>query len=318
MKSNSSNFPDSRLKTTEEPKEICIAHSPDADDRFMFWALREGFVKSPRFSFTWREADTQTLNNIALAEPCPEVCAISAIHYLHVSQKYQPLKMGCSVGNNYGPVIVAEPWVKKLLQEGLREALSQTVFLSPGTKTTAHHVAAILNFGLAGLGQSGFPKIEEVPISPMSLVFERLAELSKQKIPAIALLIHEGRLIYQNFGLDLVLDLGKVWHERFHCSLPLGINVISRRLPLLVREELAKLFKESFDWGQAHRLEFAAETQKSSSPYKTHLNQKELLEYLDLYANETTGNVTEADKLAFETLFREAASQKGVIACDWI
>lgn len=304
----------------ESTRLIRIAHSPDADDRFMFWPLRTGKVSLPGYAFTFVEADTQTLNIMAETER-PEVCAISAVHYGRVWEWYQPLRMGCSVGNNYGPVlVVTRERAAALGPESQRDPIPQVRLsgvhlLSPGSKTTAQSVLTELGYL--------FASCEDVPIVPIERVFERLHDCEASGQPTAALLIHEGRLIFEDFGCVRVLDLGRAWMTRTGGSLPLGMNVISRAMPEADRRALAALFVASCRYAQAHREEFVAEAGRAGSPFQTPLSAQALREYLDLYANDTTTEVSPADQVSFETLLKSAAipgtpagTSKPVV--DWI
>jgi 1,4-dihydroxy-6-naphthoate synthase len=332
-------FPEKNPRCT-----IRIAHSPDADDRFMFWPLRAGLVSDPedQFAFRWSEADTQGLNRLAASEnPAvrPEVCAISVFHYASVHLEYQPLRMGCSVGDDYGPVIVARrgtfpglsgalleqvgrdtPDALRVVEHGripgqAPTEIRETLLLTPGAQTTAHNVTRLLGYGLYAW--------EAVPIVPIEGVFERLEALESEGRPALALLIHEGRLLFERYGCERVLDIGKAWHARTNGSLPLGMNVVRRDLPLPVRERLSALFIASCRYALAHREEFLDEAARPGSPYHTPLSRTELSAYLGLYANETTASVLPSDARAFERLFAEAHAagfleSDTAVPCDWI
>jgi predicted solute-binding protein len=190
-----------------------------------------------------------------------------------------------------------------------------TVLLTPGESTTAHSVARLL-------GLEGF-EVETVPIVPIARVFERLEAMEAQKRPALALLIHEGRLLYGSFGCERVMDIGWEWSHRYDASLPLGMNVVARRLPLEARARLSSLFVASCKWAQDHLPEFLDEAARASSPFHTPLSRGELTEYLGLYANDTTQSVSERDARAFADLL-ERARRAGLltsaqpIPCDWI
>ena len=273
---------------------VRVAHSPDADDRFMFWPLREGLVGHPSFSFVFSEADTQTLNQLSETQQ-PEICAISAMHYGRVAQTYQPLRMGCSVGNNYGPVVVVKSGRAEDLSSG------KLNLLTPGPKTTAH---AILHL----LGHT-FAQFETVPIVPIERVFEKLDACEAAGVATAALLIHEGRLIFQNYGCRKVLDIGEAWKQKTGGSLPLGMNVVARHLPEPTRAALSALCIQSCTYAQDHLEDYVALAAKEGSPYYSPLSASELRAYLALYANETTRDVSSADQQSFETLMREGVAQ---------
>jgi 1,4-dihydroxy-6-naphthoate synthase len=323
-------MPFSAKNTNSNNIRIQVAHSPDADDRFMFWPLKQKKIDPGPFLFEWHEADTQTLNQWASGQgirKSPDVCAISVAHYPNVAPLYQPLKMGCSVGSGYGPVLVVGPKTKVLWREQKavfeeaekkpnasdgKEILSllelKPILLTPGHQTTAHAVCRVLGFG--GL------ESQAVSISPIELVFEKIHTLENEGRPVVAILIHEGRLVFQKFHCEKVLDLGEAWHQRTQGPLPLGMNVISRSLSLEVRQQLSCLFVESCQWALEHKHEYLEEAQKPDSPYYTPLSTPELAHYLELYANQSTCSVLPQDAQSFDVLFREAFATP--VPCDWI
>jgi 1,4-dihydroxy-6-naphthoate synthase len=275
---------------------IKVAHSPDADDRFMFWPIKSKLLEHPELSFEFFEADTQKLNALATSG-LPDVCAISAVHYGRVCSHYQPLKMGASVGDNYGPVLVRN---KNQNFVGFGE-----LCLSPGKLTTAHAVLEILAEKLHADGlsfSSHLPPIEEVSIAPISKVFEVLSAKNKQGINTSALLIHEGRLLYDRWNCEKLLDIGELWQTYFSSSLPLGINVISRRIPEFLRQEISKFLVVSCSYANSHLNDFLADAARKDSPNYSTLSEKELRHYLELYANETTLTILPSDAKAFEKL----------------
>ncbi len=300
------------LSQLSQQKLIRIAHSPDADDRFMFWPLRAGLLSSPAFRFEFQEADTQKLNVLAETEE-PEICAISAIHYGRVSEKYQPLEMGCSVGDGYGPVVVAPTGEAARSQAG---STNKNILLTPGEKTTAHAALQILGHL--------YKKYEVVSIAPMEGVFQRMFALEAEEHRTHALVIHEGRLLYDSFGCELVLDLGKAWHDAFSASLPLGMNVISRSLSSEDRKILGALLKESCAFARKNKETFIALSQEKDSLYYTPLSRQDLSHYLDLYANETTECISQNDRNSFLILIQKSLEMgllnqtKTPLAFDWV
>ncbi|MEY4066516.1 MAG: hypothetical protein RIR26_2724 [Pseudomonadota bacterium] len=300
---------------------IHVAHSPDPDDRLMFWPLAAGLVPSHvdqrPYLFSFEEADTQALNKLAQEERA-DVCAVSAIHALRLMDRYQPLRMGASVGDAYGPVVVA-------LQGGLGEQLFRSSFescleelhlLTPGETTTAHTVAQ-----LVGLP---FKTFEAVPIVPLTRVFEHLKRCEAQGRPTVALLIHEGRLTYGEHGCVRLMDIGERWTEKTNSSLPLGLNVVSRKLSPQTRSDLSEIFVASCRYSLTHREEFVRMARIPGHTYFSGLSSDKLRHYLDLYANETTVSILERDKRGFEELLARA-TQSGLLKLgtplkeiDWV
>lgn len=293
---------------------IRVYHSPDADDRFMFWPIREGLVKTAKFSFEFFEADTQALNETA-SHVQPEVCAISAIHYGRVHSIYEPLLMGASVGSGYGPIVVC-PSGQAHLYENQKQNLHEATLLTPGLKTTAHGIVSML--------EQAFAKVEVVAIAPMELVFKRLHELANKGEQVVALLIHEGRLIYKNYETSLLFDVGERWTRQTGALLPLGINVIHRGLPREMRNELSGLFQESCRYAIEHRDEYIQLATTTQGRYHTPLSSEELERYLDMYANEHTlkasGDVQKSFKILIEKAAQKELFEKTVepVLFDWI
>ncbi|MBC7544717.1 MAG: hypothetical protein H7338_18495 [Candidatus Sericytochromatia bacterium] len=273
---------------------LTILHSPDADDRFMFWALKTGRLPSP-VPMTFGEADTQQLNERAMRHEA-DVIAIWAATYPAVAAWYQPLRMGCSLGDGYGPVIVAKSPCTLADLAGRRIAV-------PGLQTTAYQVLRTM-----------LPYFEPVvvPIVPMSRTFE---VLHAGEVDA-ALLIHEGRLIYERFNTVKIGELGELWQAANHTPLPLGMNVVARRLPMEQRQALSDLFVESFDAGMAELETFVTEYTAT-----TPMDAAELRQYLSMYANASTRTVKDSDKAGFKALYGCLAAA-GVLSAvpelDWI
>jgi 1,4-dihydroxy-6-naphthoate synthase len=272
---------------------ITVLHSPDADDRFMFWALQTGRLAAP-VELTFGEGDTQSLNERALAGAA-DVIAISAAAYPAVADAYQPLRMGCSIGDGYGPVLVSRS-ARPL------DSLQGCAIAVPGLQTTACQVLqTMLDFN---------PVV--VPIEPMTRIFDVLASGEVEA----ALVIHEGRLIYERFGTVRVGELGEMWQAATQSPLPLGMNVIRRSLPLVLRQTLSDLFIRSFDAGVAGQEAFMADYLA-----RTPMDAQELRRYLAMYANGSTRTISERDRAGFQHLY-ERLLASGLIAAtptlDWI
>ena len=191
---------------------IHLGHSPDPDDAFMFYGLATGAMDSGPYKFVHILQDIQTLNERAMKAEL-EVSAISLHAYPYVSKNYALMACGCSMGDNYGPMIVSKkPYTLHDLQTNkeLRIAI-------PGTMTTAFLAASI------AIGK-GFRNI----VKP----FDEILQYVEAGHADAGLIIHEGQLTYQNHGMVCCLDLGKWWMERTGLPLPLGGNVIRRDLGL--------------------------------------------------------------------------------------
>src|SRR5690349_20278841 len=214
---------------------IRVGHSPDPDDAFMFHALANDKIDTGDLKFVHELQDIETLNRRALRGEL-EVTAVSIHAYAHLLDKYALLPSGCSMGDRYGPMVVAR---RPLTIEDLRTAR----IVVPGTLTTAF-------LALRLLLPEGFAH-EVVPFDQI------LGAVAEGKYDA-GLIIHEGQLTFQNQGLHLVVDLGVWWQERTGLPLPLGGNVVRRDLGPETIQQISRLLKESIRYGLAHRDEALA------------------------------------------------------------
>jgi 1,4-dihydroxy-6-naphthoate synthase len=209
---------------------ITVGHSPDPDDAFMFYALAHDKLDTGNLRFRHELQDIETLNRRALRGEL-EVTAVSIHAYAYLLDKYALLPSGCSMGDRYGPMVVAR---RRLTVEDLRTARIAV----PGTLTTAF-------LALWLLLPEGFAH-EVVPFDQI------LAAVAGGKYDA-GLIIHEGQLTFQNQGLHLVTDLGVWWQERTGLPLPLGGNAVRRDLGPETIRQISRLLKESIRYGLEHR-----------------------------------------------------------------
>jgi 1,4-dihydroxy-6-naphthoate synthase len=211
---------------------ITVGHSPDPDDAFMFYALAHDKIDTGNLQFRHELQDIETLNRRALRGEL-EVTAVSLHAYAHLLDQYALLPSGCSMGDRYGPMVVAR-------QPMTIEELKTARIAVPGTLTTAFLTLRLLL-------PDGFT-YEVVPFDQI------LGAVAEGRFDA-GLIIHEGQLTFQNQGLHLIVDLGVWWMARTGLPLPLGGNVVRRNLgPDLVRQ-ISRLLKESIRYSLAHRGE---------------------------------------------------------------
>jgi 1,4-dihydroxy-6-naphthoate synthase len=278
---------------------ISLAYSVDADDAFMFHALRAGGVDTRGLAFTHRRGDTSELNALALTGEI-DVVAISAGAYPAVADKYLLLPHGASVGRGFGPVLVARQPM------ALADLVGRRVGI-PGLSTTAWLVLRQMQPGLVPI---------VVPIAPFGRVFECLDAGS---IDA-ALLIHEGRLIYESRGYARVAEIGEWWQAETGLPLPLGVNVIRRGLGANHIALVSAILRDAIAYALDHRNEvirvLAAEPRGEPA-----LAQTELLDrYLGMYANQDTRSMAPDARRAIEVLFNRAAKAgllPGNCCIDW-
>src|SRR5215467_11770828 len=217
-------------------KNIRVAHSPDSDDAFMFYALATSKIDTGDLHYTHLLNDIETLNRKAL-EGEYEVSAVSFHAYAYLAEKYALLSCGASMGRNYGPIVVSgKPLSSKTLADKL--------VAIPGTLTTAFLALRLF---------APTVKYEAVPFDKI------LDEVQKGKYEA-GLLIHEGQLTYRELGLHKVLDLGEWWQEQTGLPLPLGGNVIRRDLGRETMMQVDQDIRKSIQYGLDHREEATSYT----------------------------------------------------------
>ena len=219
---------------------IRLGHSPDPDDAFMFYALAKDRIPTGDFEFEHLLRDIETLNRWAM-EGRLEVTAISVHAYATVADKYRLLPHGASMGEQYGPMVVAREQVDPSDLPGMKVAV-------PGTLTSA-----FLELQLAA------GRIDD----PLVVPFDEILDVVERGDADAGLVIHEGQLTYESQGLVNVLDLGTWWHELTDgLPLPLGANVVRRDLGDEAMIELSHILRESIRFGLEHRadaLAYAAE-----------------------------------------------------------
>lgn len=213
--------------------ELLLGHSPDPDDAFMFWALAREKIPTGRWRFRHVMEDIQTLNERAMRGEL-HVTAVSLAAYPYVSGRYALLACGSSMGEGYGPMVVARSPM------GVNELAGRRIAV-PGETTTAFLCLKLL------LGEASF--VHEC------VAFDRIIdEVLAGRFDA-GLIIHEGQLTYQQKGLHGIVDLGAWWSEDTGLPLPLGGNVIRRDLGEAAMHEIAAVLKASIEYGLSHRDE---------------------------------------------------------------
>jgi 1,4-dihydroxy-6-naphthoate synthase len=266
--------------------EISLAYSVDADDAFMFHALATGAVDARGLTFSHRRGDTAWLNGLAGAGTT-DVVAISAGAYPRVADKYLLLPHGASVGRGFGPVVVAKRPMTLADLAGRRVAI-------PGLSTTAFLVLRLMQ-------PSVVPVV--VPIAPFSRVFEAL----DRGLVDAALLIHEGRLLFESRGCVAVAELGEWWLRETGLPLPLGVNVIRLGLGEQTIALVSDVLRAAIGYALDHRDEviraIAGEKRGDAA-----LSESTLLDrYLGMYANDDTRTMAPDVRQAIDVLFGRAA-----------
>lgn len=214
--------------------EIVCAHSPDADDAFMFYGLATSKIRSRLLRFRHVLEDIESLNRKAM-EGRYEVTAISFHAYPYVADKYVLMRSGSSVGDGYGPVVVAARPLPADELKGKRVAV-------PGKLTTGYLVL----------------KLYEPDLETVEIPFDKILDAVRERSVDAGVVIHEGQLTYAGVGLYAVLDLGRWWKETYGLPLPLGANALLRSLSEEIRQECSRLMRQSIQYAFDHHSEALA------------------------------------------------------------
>jgi 1,4-dihydroxy-6-naphthoate synthase len=272
------------MSTITEIQTISVAHSPDSDDAFMFYALATNKLDTGNLTFTHVLKDIQTLNE-EVFRGTYDVTAISFHAYAYISDKYVLLPHGASIGDNYGPILVSK-------QSYSSEAIPKLKIAVPGKLTSAFLALRLFN--------SDF-EYEVVP-------FDKIIDAVQSGKCDAGLLIHEGQLFYKTLGLNKVLDLGEWWHERTGLPLPMGGNVIRRELGDDTIRRVSAALRDSIAYSLAHResaLEYAMQFARDMD---TRLADR----FVGMWVNDLTLDYTERGREAVRLMLSEGF-EKGII-----
>jgi len=257
-------------------QRIRIAHSPDSDDAFMFYALTQGVLDVDGLEVSHVLADIETLNRAAF-ESRYEITAFSFHAYAHLADRYALMPSGASFGDGYGPVIVArEPMG--------REALAAGTTAIPGDLTTAALVARLWQ-----------PRLR-TKIVPFDAILDAVAA---GEVDA-GVVIHEGQLTFGDRGLAAIIDLGAWWKEQTGGPLPLGGNGVRKDLDQPLQRRLCRLLSASIEYGLAHRgeaLDYAARYARELAEDVARSDR-----FVQMYVNEWTRGYGEAGRRAVQLL----------------
>jgi len=269
-------------------QRLVLAHSPDADDAFMFYALTQGKIETSPIFYEHVLHDIQTLNEL-LMQGKLEISAASVHACAYLARRYAILTSGASMGEGYGPIVVAK-------RKFPLEDLTRYPVAVPGTLTTAF-LALRLCLGL-------FPFIV--------MSFERIMDAVINDEVPFGLIIHEGQLTYSDAKLVKVLDLGEWWSQETGLPLPLGVNVIRKDLPEETKRLVAQHIRASITYALTHRDEALA----YALQFGRGLDLKRGAQFVSMYVNELTVDMGERGKEAITTLLERAAKLGFVPHCD--
>ncbi len=272
-----------------EERILTLGHSPDPDDAFMFYALARELIPSGGFRFQHILQDIQTLNDRARKGEL-DITAISIHAYAYVCDQYALLPSGASMGDGYGPMLVA----KKTLR---RDEIARQTIAVPGTLTSAF---LALQLWL------------DLPASQFRYVvvpFDQIFATVKSGAADVGLIIHEGQLTYQKEGLQVCVDLGRWWNEKNDgLPLPLGGNVIHKRIAQADRETISDILRASIQYGLDHR----APAVEYAQQFARDMGRKLADQFVGMYVNHWTLDYGERGRESIRR-FLGRAHQKGLI-----
>jgi 1,4-dihydroxy-6-naphthoate synthase len=276
--------------TAMRTQTLTLGHSPDPDDAFMFYGLAKGLIPTPGFSFQHILQDIQTLNERATRGEL-DISAVSIHAYAYVSDQYALLPSGASMGDGYGPTLVAK-------QAFARAELARKRIAVPGTMTSAFLALQLW------LGKSA--KEFEFVVVPFDDIFRAVREGRAD----VGLIIHEGQLTYQNEGLVVCEDLGVWWGRENHgLPLPLGGNVIHKRFEPAVRKTVSDILTASIQFSLDHR----AEAVQHALQYARDMGRDLADKFVGMYVNHWTLDYGERGRESIRR-FLGQAFERGLIS----
>jgi len=249
-----------RSNDPAQAREITVAHSPDSDDAFMFYALATNKVRVPGLRFTHTLCDIETLNRKAM-EGVYDVTAISFHAFPYIQDRYALLPSGGSVGDGYGPVIVA---TRAFTQSEIKKKRIAV----PGKLTTAYLALKLFAPGI------------EVEVVPFDQIIPQILDGKYEA----GLIIHEGQLTYSKAGLNRIVDLGKWWLKVTGLPLPLGGNAIRRALGPELMASVSAALRDSIQYALDHRDQALAYAMQFARELDSQLADK----FVGMYVNQRT------------------------------
>ena len=270
--------------TTTQETTIHLAHSPDSDDAFMFYALADGQIDTEGISYVHELQDIETLNGRALRGEL-DVTAVSIHAYAYLSDRYALLPHGASMGDGYGPMLVAKKPMTREQIAGKRVAV-------PGLMTSAYLAL----------------KLYQPDFNPVVTPFDKIDETVQRGQVDAGLLIHEGQLTYKDEGLHLIADMGAWWKERTGLPLPLGGNVIRKDMPRDVQRKVSRHLRDSIAFGLEHRKSALDHAMR----FARGLDRSKADEFVGMYVNDWTLDYGEKGRRAIR-LFLDEGVKSGVI-----
>jgi 1,4-dihydroxy-6-naphthoate synthase len=266
------------------PRTIHVAHSPDSDDAFMFYALAEHKVDTEGLTYVHELQDIESLNQRAMRGEL-EVTAVSIHAYAYLADRYALLPHGSSMGDRYGPRLVSRTPMTKADVKGKRIAI-------PGPLTTAYLALRLYE-----------PDFEAVPVP-----FDEIEDAVVDGKVDMGLLIHEGQLTFQDRGLHLIADMGEWWYGETGLPLPLGGNVVRKDLGDALVKKISRHLRASIAYGLEHRTKALDHAMQ----YARGLDRSKADTFVGMYVNEWTLDYGPRGREAVQKLL-ERAHEKGII-----
>ena len=258
-----------------------IAHSPDPDDAFMFYGLSQGEVTIENFTIQNILEDIETLNQRALKAEF-EITAISAHLYPFVANHYWIMRTGSSMGEGYGPVVIAKKRMTLKSLKGKRVA-------HPGEYTTA----------------SLLLRLYADDVDLVSLPFDKIMDAVRNGDVDAGVIIHEGQITYEKEGFQKVVDFGELWEEETQLPLPLGLDVVRKDLGWKLAATISAKLRESIRYGYEHLDEATAYALQYGRGIGKELGEK----FVKMYVSELTIDMGEKGIEAIELLYSRAADK---------
>jgi 5,8-dihydroxy-2-naphthoate synthase len=266
------------------PSTIHLAHSPDSDDAFMFYALADGQIDTQGLSYVHELQDIETLNGRALRGEL-DVTAVSIHAYAYLSDRYALLPHGASMGDGYGPMLVAKTPMTREDIAGKRIAV-------PGMMTSAYLALRLF----------------QPDFVPVVVPFDQIDKTVIAADVNAGLLIHEGQLTYKDDGLHLIADMGAWWLDKTGLPLPLGGNVIRKDMPRDVQKKVSRHLRASIAYGLDHRENALDHAMR----YARGLDRSKADAFVGMYVNDWTLDYGDRGRAAIR-LFLEEGVKSGII-----
>lgn len=264
--------------------KIHVAHSPDSDDAFMFYALAEGLIDTEGLEYVHELQDIESLNKRALRGEL-EVSAVSIHAYAFLTDRYALLSSGASMGDRYGPRLVGKSPMTRADVRGKRIAI-------PGLLTSAYMALRLYE-----------PTFEAI-VTP----FDQVEDAVLDGRADLGLIIHEGQLTYKDRGLHLIVDMGEWWFEETGLPLPLGGNVVRRDLGSDIMRKISRHLKASIAYALSHRIGALDHAMK----FARGLERAKADEFVGMYVNDWTLDYGDAGRKSV-ALFLDRGVEAGII-----